>query len=123
MAEPFKMQSPNDVTRAEALRLAEPKLVRFTQLARARVEAREVWLSRSRARGDNHPSSNWDLLVVLDDEAPGSYGDTGTLCQLGRNAGLSADVVSVRASEAWAARNILTTLMYEVGREGIRVDA
>ena len=123
MAKPFKMQSPDDVMRAEALRLAEPKLVHFTQLARAKVEALEVWLFGSRARGDNHPSSDWDLLVVLNDEAPESYEDTGTLYQLGRNAGLAADVVSVRASEAWAARNIPTTLMYAVSREGIRVDA
>ena len=105
------------------MRVAEPNLVRFTQLAKAGVGAREVWLFGSRARGDSHPASDWDLLVVLDDDAPARYEDPGTLYQLGRTAGLVADVVSVRAWGAGGAGHGPPGLMYEVGREGIRVDA
>lgn len=123
MVKPFRTQSQGDAERAEALRRAEPRLAQFAQLARSTICAKEVWLFGSRTRRDSHPASDWDLLVVLDDNAPDTFEDTDTLYQLGRTSGLAADVVSVRASEAWAARNIPTTLMYQISREGIRVDA
>lgn len=65
MVKPFKTQSQGNAERAEALRRTEPRLVRFAQLARSTIRTREVWLFGSRARGDSHPASDWDLLVVL----------------------------------------------------------
>nr|WP_264185703.1 nucleotidyltransferase domain-containing protein [Roseicella aerolata] len=100
----------------------EPRLADFVALARERLSAREVWVFGSRARGDQRPDSDWDLLVILPDDLPEDGGEPVRLWRLGRDAGLVADVLAVRETEAREARAVQSTLMYEVGLEGVRID-
>lgn len=109
--------------RGQALLAAEPRLGRLVDLARQRLKAAEVWVFGSRARGDAHPDSDWDIFLVLPDDAPESSLDPEATWQLGRDAGLMADVVAARATEVHEAADTPNTLAYVLAREGVRVDA
>lgn len=115
------LPGPPDAGRAEALLRGQPALARLVALARERVQAREVWLIGSRARGDATPHSDWDILVVLDDEAAEDAAEPMRLWRLGRDAGLVADIVAERQSDLRAAGDVTTTLAYVAKREGVRL--
>ena len=80
----------------------------------ARIEAQyhpeEVWLFGSRARGDASPTSDWDLLVVVADDAKDAELDPLTAWRLQKGAGVYADVIPCRASEFRADRVTVNTL-------------
>ncbi len=101
--------------------IADPALGRFVALAKDRLHASEVWLIGSRARGDNTMESDWDIILVLPDDAPESALDTLTAWQIGRDAGLTADVIADRKSDLVAAADVPNTLAYALSREGIRL--
>lgn len=107
--------------RAEALLQAQPALGVLVDLARKRLSAREVWLFGSRARGDNHPDSDWDVMVVLPDDAPDCDLDPVLAWRLGHDAGILADVLTERAADIAAASDVVNTLAYAVSREGVRI--
>jgi predicted nucleotidyltransferase len=98
-----------------------PALGRFVALAKDRLHASEVWLVGSRARGDNTLESDWDLIVVLPDDAPEAALDSLAVWQIGRDAGLIADVVAERKSDLAAAADVPNTLAYALSREGRRL--
>ncbi|SDB22496.1 nucleotidyltransferase domain-containing protein [Belnapia rosea] len=100
----------------------EPRLADFMALARERLSAREVWVFGSRARGDHRPDSDWDLLLILPDDLPEDGDEAVRLWRLSREVGLAADIVAVRETDAREARAVQSTLMYEVGLEGVRID-
>jgi predicted nucleotidyltransferase len=108
-------------TEISALLRREPRLERLVDLARARFMAREVWVFGSRARGDNRPDSDWDILIVVDDDTPDEALDPVRLWYVGRDAGLVADVIADRVSDLRACEDVVTTIPYEVKREGIRL--
>jgi hypothetical protein len=110
------------VRRPGELLREEPRLAGFVALAGERPFAREVSVFGSRVRGDHRPDSDGDLLVILPNELPEDADEPVRLWRLGREAGLVADVLAVRATEAREARAVQSTLMYEVGLEGERID-
>ena len=81
----------------------------------------QIWLFGSRARGDARPSSDWDLFVVLPDEAPDGDFDPQVGWQLQRASGVSADVIACRATDFREDRATPNTLAFDVGREGLLV--
>lgn len=83
----------------------------------------EVWLFGSRARGDAGPRSDWDFIVLLDDESEESALDPVTAWKLQLGTGVSADVFPCRIGEFAEARDWPNTLAYVVAREGVRVYA
>ena len=101
--------------------MREPRLGRFAKLVRERVAPAQVWVFGSRARGDERPDSDWDLLVVFDDRNAAAAEDDRTLWRLSREAGLAADVVGITAGDARAARDVANTLMYASSREAVRI--
>jgi uncharacterized protein len=115
------MRFPSVRRPGELLR-EEPRLADFVALVRERLSAREVWVFGSRARGDHRPDSDWDLLVILPDDLPEDEDEPVRLWRLGRDAGLVADVLAERETEAREARAVQSTLMYQVGLEGVRID-
>lgn len=83
----------------------------------------QVWLFGSRARGDARPTSDWDLLVVVDDAASDAALDLDVGWRLQRGCGVYADVVACRVSEFESDVSVPNTLAFDVGREGVLLHA
>jgi predicted nucleotidyltransferase len=79
----------------------------------------QVWLFGSRARGNATLESDWDLLVVLPDDAGDDALDPLAAWRLRRDAGVPADVVPCLARDFHEDRNTPNTLAYEAATEGI----
>jgi uncharacterized protein len=99
-----------------------PQLKRLVELCRSELGAEQVWLFGSRARGDNRPESDWDLLAILPDDAPEEALDPVNLWQIRRKSGLHADLIGVRRSEFIDSLDSVTTLSRIVHDEGVRID-
>jgi predicted nucleotidyltransferase len=88
-----------------------------------RMHPLEVWLFGSRARGGARPGSDWDLLVVLPDDASEDDLDLMRAWQAVRDLRIPADVYPVRKSDFEGARDHAGTLVRTVVSEGRRVYA
>lgn len=99
-----------------------PRLDGLIALCRSELGAEEVWLFGSRARGDHHPDSDWDLLAILPDDAPEEALDPVRVWQVRRRSGLNADLLVVTRSDFLDAQDSMTTLSAIVAREGVRID-
>jgi uncharacterized protein len=88
-----------------------------------RMRPVEVWLFGSRARGRARPGSDWDLLVVLPDDASEDELDLMRAWQMVRDLRIPADVYPVRKSEFEDAREHAGTLARTVVGEGRQVYA
>lgn len=97
-------------------------LLELLQRIRARYRPLQIWLFGSRARGDAHQGSDWDLLVVLPDDAPDSALNPSAAWGVQRGSGVEADVIPVRLSDFRECRDTVNTLSYVAVREGIRLD-
>lgn len=78
-----------------------------------------VWLFGSRARGEGHPGSDWDILAVVPDELADEEVAPVACWRLGRGAGVVADLIGCHASDFADATNTPNTLAYEIAREGV----
>jgi predicted nucleotidyltransferase len=83
----------------------------------------QIWLFGSRARGSARPTSDWDLLVVLSDDATEEELDLMHAWQTVRDLRIPADVIPVRQSEFDEARDHAGTLVRTVVGEGRQVYA
>lgn len=81
----------------------------------------QIWLFGSRARGDARPTSDWDLLVVVPDDAGESDIDPLAAWRLQRASGVYADVIPCRVSEFREDRGTVNTLSYAVACEGMLI--
>jgi predicted nucleotidyltransferase len=79
---------------------------------------RQIWLFGSRARGDNRNDSDWDLLTVVDDDAPDAWFDPEVLWRRLGLDGFRADVVMLSAKEFSEDADTPNTLAWPVAREG-----
>jgi len=83
----------------------------------------QIWLFGSRARGHARPTSDWDLLVVVPDDATDCELDLMHAWQTVRDLRIPADVISVRRSEFEEAREHAGTLVRTVVGEGVQIYA
>ena len=83
----------------------------------------QIWLFGSRARGGARPMSDWDLLVVLPDDATEDELDLMHAWQTVRDLRIPADVIPVRRSEFEEARDHAGTLVRTVVAEGRQIYA
>jgi predicted nucleotidyltransferase len=81
----------------------------------------QVWLFGSRARGDAKPWSDWDLFVVLPDDAPEQQLDPVQAFKLQRGSGVYADVLPCRASDFRDNRGVINTICHAVATEGMLI--
>lgn len=100
----------------------EPRLPTLVELCRTELQAVEVWLFGSRARGDHHEHSDWDILAVIADDAPPGVDTPIAAWTVRRRSGVHADLLTVRRQDFLEAQDSVTTLSYAVAREGIRLD-
>lgn len=101
----------------------EPRLPGLVSACKTELQASEVWLFGSRARGDARPGSDWDILVVIPSDAPATAEDARILWKIRRASGVTADLLTVRSDEFLAARDCVNTISHAVAREGLRLDA
>lgn len=101
----------------------EPRLRRLVDLCKSDLDATEIWLFGSRARGDDQPGSNWDILAVIPDSAPQDRDSAQKVWKVRRASGLPADLLTVRAGEFEGSLSTIDTISHAVAREGVRLDA
>lgn len=97
----------------------EPGLQLLILLCIEELHAVEVWLFGSRARGDHHPDSDWDILAVVPDDAPKDIDNPISVFRVRRKSGLHADLLTVRQSDFMSSKNALNTISHEVAKDGI----
>ena len=83
----------------------------------------QIWLFGSRATGGARPTSDWDLLVVVPDDATDDELDLVHAWQVVRDLRIPADVIPVRLSEFEEARDHAGTLVRTVVGEGMQIYA
>jgi uncharacterized protein len=93
----------------------EPLLLRIT----ARYRPLEIWLFGSHARGEAHQQSDWDLMVIISDDAPEDLLDPMLGWEVQRGSGVYADIVCARQTEFLSDLSVANTAAREVERDGI----
>lgn len=86
-----------------------------------RFDPLEVILFGSRARGDFGPDSDWDLLVVLDDDAPPENLELRAGCEVASGSRVLADVVPCRKHWFDYKRDVVNSLAWIAATQGVVV--
>jgi uncharacterized protein len=86
-----------------------------------RFDPVRVILFGSRARGDAGPDSDWDLMVVVDDDLPPERRTVRAAFEAIAGTGVAADVVPVRASAFADMRDVVNSLPWFAATEGLVV--
>lgn len=98
-----------------------PDLAPLLQRIQNAYEPRAVLLFGSRARGDNRPDSDWDLLILLKDDAPEKLLDPYLGWQVRRGAGVSADLLCEYERDFIGDLDVTNTLAYEIKNDAIQL--
>jgi predicted nucleotidyltransferase len=77
-----------------------------------------IYLFGSRARGDATVESDYDLLVIVSDDAPAERRSLSATAEIPRDPGVSLDIVPCRRSVFERRRNDIGTLSYLATHEG-----
>lgn len=96
----------------------DPKL---QEIVRRLVEAYEpdrVYLFGSKARGEEGPDSDYDLMVVVPDEAPPERQRSRLAYQVLRGTGIAADVLVWRRQAFDERLHLKASLPYTIVQEG-----
>ena len=82
----------------------------------------QIWLFGSRARGENRPDSDWDLLAIVPDcPEPADFDDPMTVWRVEREPGVSSDLVVYRSSDFEEDRSVPNTLADSTRLDGVLV--
>ncbi len=87
----------------------------------ARLEPRRILLFGSHARGDATPESDWDLLIVLDDDAPAERLDWRALHEARRGFRGAVDLIPCRESDFRERVDVVGSLPWIAATEGVVV--
>ncbi len=101
----------------EGVRVPEELLRRVV----ARLDPRRVILFGSHARGDAAPESDWDLLIVLDDDAPAERLDWRALHEARRGFRGAVDLIPCRDSDFRERVDVVGSLSWIAATEGVVV--
>ena len=93
----------------------------LVDLCKTEMQACEVWLFGSRARGDHTDDSDYDILAIVPDDAPEDIDSPMAAFRLRRRSGAHADLLTGRYSDFMGAKDVVNTLAYEVAKEGVRL--
>jgi predicted nucleotidyltransferase len=87
----------------------------------ARLDPRRVVLFGARARGDATSESDWDLLIVLDDDAPAERLDWRALHEARRGFRGAVDLIPCRDSDFRERVDVVGSLAWIAATEGVVV--
>lgn len=82
-----------------------------------------VYLFGSRARGEATAFSDWDLKVVVPDDAPEAWLSPRHGFAVQQGAGVFADITCARVSDFIDDRAIANTIAVEILRDGVQLEA
>ena len=103
--------------------IAVPDEIRpLIEAIKARLRPHAVWLFGSRARGDNRPDSDWDLLVALSDDADPSLLDPPVCWTIQHEIGIPATVLTTTSGDlarSWGEPN---TIGLDLARDALLLD-
>ena len=85
------------------------------------LEPIRVILFGSRARGEAGTDSDWDLLVIVDDDTPREKRTLRAGFEATRAYGRAADVVPIRAACFAARKGVVNSLSWTADQEGVVV--
>ncbi len=80
-----------------------------------------VYLFGSRARGDCHEDSDYDLLVIVPDDTPKERRSLRWAFAANRDTGVPADIVPCSRTGFERYKDSVGTLCYEANHNGVRV--
>jgi hypothetical protein len=120
------ISTPHDARRVSRDRSGHVIDVRPIAPILARVVERwqplQIWLFGSRARGDAHADSDWDLLAVVPDcPEPADFDDPMTVWRVRREPRVRSDLIVYRVSDFAADRTVPNTLAYAAKLDGVLV--
>jgi predicted nucleotidyltransferase len=99
----------------------DPRLQLAVEGIVALVHPDAVFLFGSRARGDSDEASDWDLFVVLPDDAPPGIAKPSALRRAAALARLPIHAVACRRGVFEAKRSDPNSLSHDVARDGVVV--
>jgi len=94
---------------------------RLAEAVRRLVEAykpERIYLFGSKARGDDGPNSDYDLLIIVPDDTPPEHGRSRLAYQVLRGTGTPADVLVWVKSKFERRLHVVASLPATVMREG-----
>jgi predicted nucleotidyltransferase len=99
-----------------------PLIDRIKSLVTEVDPSADVILYGSRARGDNNPDSDWDILILVDTDVDLAYERTfrHKLYDLELETGETFSVFVYNKSD-WNSRHWMTPLYQNISREGLRI--
>jgi predicted nucleotidyltransferase len=84
----------------------------------SRADPVQVWLFGSRARGDHQADSDYDILIVVDDDWPAGKANAREGYRLVEGRSIPVDVLMARRTQFMRDRNIVGTLARTVWHDG-----
>ena len=85
------------------------------------LQPEQIWLFGSRATGSAHPDSDYDLLVVVPDDAPKESVSLSAAYASRRGTGIAADIIPCRRHQFEEAKDRIGTLSYTAFHRGQKV--
>jgi predicted nucleotidyltransferase len=98
------------------------ELAPLMERVKRHLQPLEIWLFGSRARGTPRSDSDWDVAVVVPDDARDELFDPSVLWSLLHQDEFGADVSVFPRSEFDEDRSTPNTIPFVVAREGKRLD-
>jgi hypothetical protein len=96
----------------------DPTLAEIVRRLVAAYQPERIYLFGSKARGEEGPDSDYDLLVIVPDDAPAERRDAALAYRALRGTGIGADVIPWPRSRFEARKHVVTSLPATVLREG-----
>jgi hypothetical protein len=101
---------------------APPALRHFLDVLGKTIQPIEVWLFGSRARGENRPDSDWDVLAVVRDDTHIDVDDPVLAWRIARDSGVFSTLLVTRESDLKDIWGQVNTLGYDLAREGLKIN-
>ena len=96
----------------------DPKLAEIIGRLVKAYAPESIYLFGSKARGDDGPDSDYDLLVIVPDDAPAALRSAQLAYEVLWGTGTSADVVVSTRSRFDSRKHVVASLPASVLREG-----
>ena len=106
------------ISQQRHLEIQDPKLAEIVRRLIKAYDPEKIYLFGSKARGDLGPDSDYDLMVIISDDAPAERRRSRLAYQALRGTGIAADVL-VWTRQAFEGRlHLKASLPSTVVREG-----